>query len=193
MSCPEFDKNGLLFISGELDLLQAKSYREHLKTCAPCVAEVKEMRAFLNSTSRLSEAMPSPEVRQSILQQSRRRPANKHVFQKFESWFQQQVQNQRLIWGASTIVTAAVLFILLINPFSGVKNLTTDDALAWNDDFLLESLYLEAEMENMNSISGLSIIEEYYDDEIDNMSTMTDDFSTIRNGIEGLLQEINAF
>ena len=44
MSCPEFEKKGLLFISGELEKDEARAYRNHLKTCDFCLREIKEYR-----------------------------------------------------------------------------------------------------------------------------------------------------
>ncbi len=48
-------------------------------------------------------------------------------------------------------------------------------------------------MDNINILSSIPELDEEVDDAIDNLSTMTDDYSNIRNGIEDLLQDINAF
>lgn len=193
MSCPEFEKNGLLLISGELNKNEAREYRNHLKECTLCVAEIKEFRKIFEYSRNLEEFLPGPEVRESILNHSRRRPVKAKLLNRIENWWQERIKNQLWVLGVSTVATAAVLVILLLKPFSNMERLNGENALAWNDDFLMESLYLNEDIDNIHNFSNLAIIDEQSDDSIEDLSTMTDEFSTIRNGIEDLLQEIKVF
>jgi len=193
MSCPEFDKYGLLLISGELSEDEGREYRRHCKECQACVAEIKEYRKLFAQTSQLEEHLPAPEVRNFILQQSRRKSSRVMLGSRIRNLWQEMLQNQLWLWGTSTAVTAAVVLLLLLKPFSHYDQLRNDDLLAWNDNFLVETLSLEEDMDNIYTLSTLSVIVEEIETSSDNLSTMTDDFSLIRDGIEDLLQDINVF
>ncbi|MBN2416306.1 hypothetical protein JXO52_10715 [bacterium] len=191
MSCPEFEKSGLLFISGELEKEEAKAYRMHLRECDTCLALVREYRELFAKTEGLAELSPGPEIRERVLAAGSRAAVKSAagkdtVFSRLS----RALFPAPWMWGIPA--AAIVVLMLLLNPFAR-NSAELDDVLAWNDDFLLESAMIEADIENVKTLTATPYLEEDVYSPVPNVSTLNDEFISIRNGIEDLLQEITGF
>lgn len=194
MPCPEFEKYGLLFVSGELESRGAKAFRTHLKQCPDCLQQVHEYRGIAEKTLLLASDEPSAAVRDRILTAARQQQA---AGQKPESVIvrltKQLRQTSSWMW-AVPAAAAAVLLLVLVNPFSaGSGRQASDPALVWNDDFLAESVLLEEEMDMLAVLAEQPVIEEDHISLSYDISALNEDYLTIKNEIEDLLQNIHIF
>lgn len=191
MSCPEFEKSGLLFISGELKKEEARSYRAHLRECTTCLELVRQYREMFELADGLNELSPGPEIRERILEAGRQAPGRTaHRKKSLFTRFGLDMLRSPWVWGIPA--AAAVALMLFLNPFSR-DSAELNDVLAWNDDFLVESSMIEDDIANVGILTGTPHIDEEMLAPLPGVSTLNDEFISIRKGIEDLLQEITGF
>jgi len=188
MSCPEFEKYGFLFLSGELDHDVLADYKRHTKGCKFCQREINNMRSIFSDVES-KEYVPDPVIRQTILLKSCRRPLLKRVQRAIDKYYQKWLRFRYRGLILSTAAVTVVMLIFIVHPFGNAGNFNEKNNLVWNDDFFFETLCIDDDINDICLLSNDMVMS--YDDEV--ISIMAEDFITIRNGIEALRQQINVF
>ena len=154
MSCPEFEKYGFLYISGELSSSERTAYEGHLKTCSMCREEMEGAKQTLQLMERLPSARPSSRTRRAVLRHARReKAAPDSIAMQRMSWIFESLSGRRWAWGLSTAAVAIILLLAVIRPFDRIRPDATvpDDILAWEDDFIAAADWMEREIDRVES------------------------------------------
>ena len=195
MSCPEFENAGYLFLSGELSESEERAFKEHLKKCPACQEELASMKEIWGFMEKLPQMSPSPDIRESILRDARRKKVGPSLLERFRSWTDRWTLNRGLAWGLSTAVVALFIMIIFIRPFDRMQpdQKTMEEILAWDDNFNSEVDWMDQEIDRVESGSLLTNYV-FSNDEVtesdDWLSPMSDDINWIRDKVEDLVKTI---
>lgn len=190
MSCPEFGKRGLLYLSGELNRDEASLYEKHLKECAECRKEMRSAEGIIALAGSLEDPGPSARVRRSVMRAAgrRRSPAGVPV-SRIRGWWHSLHSRHYLVWGLSTAVTAVIIIIIVSNPFNTAEKRFLP---AWNDDFLSSSMALEEDIDDFAS-GRFQEIGDISDPDMQTMSILSENYTDISERIDEINEEIEKF
>jgi hypothetical protein len=195
MSCPEFERFGLLYLSGELASSDRSAYEDHIRACSACRDELEKVRETWTLLEKVPSQRPSARVRKAVLQQARRKKVRKSPLVKMRSWLFDPGPSRPLAWGLSTAVVALIVVMMFIQPFGrqGEDMMPREELLAWEDDFIAEVDWLENEIDRVDSGSLLASYVTSQQDEIGTeewLSPMSEDLDWIREKVEDLVKDI---
>ena len=196
MSCPEFERFGLLYLSGELASSDRSAYKGHVRVCPACREELEMVRETWALMEKVPSQRPSARVRKAILQQARRKKVKTSPLIKMRSWLFEPGPSRPLAWGLSTAVVALIVVMMFIRPFDrrGDDVMHSEELLlAWEDDFIAEVDWIENEIDRVESGSLLASYVSSEQDEIETeewLSPMSEDLDWIREKVEDLVKDI---
>lgn len=196
MSCPEFEKYGYLYLSGELSSSEYAAYEDHLKACPVCREEMEAVKQTLSLMEKLPSVRPGSETRRAVLQHARReRSASSSRKEKRKAWLFENLAGRRWAWGLSTAAVAVLLLLAVIRPFDRIRPdaAVPDDVLAWEDDFIASADWMDREI---NRVESGALLVDYttHEEEGDAseawLSPMSEDLDWIRGKVEDLVKTI---
>lgn len=135
MSCQQFDEQGWLYLSGELDRSESLAFERHLQGCEACRAAVAEARQWTGAVRELPQERPAASVRRAILAEAKAQRPRTGVWHRWLEW------HRALAWGVPSLATAAVVVLFLLRSFSGVG--VRPDLLTWEGGFRQETQALD--------------------------------------------------
>jgi predicted anti-sigma-YlaC factor YlaD len=146
MSCPRFEKEGYLFLSGELNPGEQKAFETHLAECDACRQTMEEVKNSWWQIEKLSKVRPGKSVRKAVLQAARR-PREK------VSFIERLFPNPRLVWGLSAAAAAIILIFIIASPLNrnGLKSISGHSEFSWDDDFFAQADFIEREIDRVQS------------------------------------------
>lgn len=196
MSCPEFEKHGILYQSGELPEKLREDFEEHLSRCEACQEQMANLNLFVDALERLPLAAPDAAVRRRILKAARRQTPlawlTGWIREIHSEWF----ARHPVTWGLSLAGAAIVLVLLVVYPFKEkpAPNLEpTSDLFAWQDDFLAEASFIEDEIDRVESGNLLVSYtkEKTADHDRDSWaSPLSPDLDWVRSQVEGFMKNV---
>jgi len=195
MSCPEFERFGLLYLSGELASSDRSAYEDHVRACSACREELEMVRETWALMEKVPSQRPSVRVRKAILQQARRKKVKTSPLVKVRSWLFDPGPSRPLVWGLSTAVVALIVVMMFVRPFGrqGDDVMLGEELLAWEDDFIAEVDWIENEIDRVDSGLLLASYVTSQQDEIETeewLSPMSEDLDWIREKVEDLVKDI---
>jgi len=195
MSCPEFERFGLLYLSGELASSDRSAYEDHVRSCSACREELEMVRETWALMEKVPSQRPRARVRKAVLQQARRKKVKTSPLIKVRSWLFDPGPSRPLAWGLSTAVVALIVVMMFIRPFGrqGDDVMLREELLAWEDDFIAEVDWIENEIDRVDSGSLLASYVTSQNDEIGTeewLSPMSEDLDWIREKVEDLVKDI---
>lgn len=196
MACSEFEHQGYLMLSGELEANERRAFKAHLKSCLACKEAWLALQETWQEMNALPLETPSAETRKAILHLATTREKTPSLFQKIRSWF--TVPQPGLAWGLSTAVVAIIVMFVVVRPFGLLQRdqVILEEQLAWDDSFISNVDWMEQEMDRLSSgvlLVNYSTTEEQstaseFSDEWS--SPMTEDLDWIRDKVEGLVKDM---
>jgi anti-sigma factor RsiW len=195
MSCPEFEKYGFLYLSGELSPSEYAPYEDHLKTCALCREELEAARQTINLLDKLPSARPSSETRKAVLLHAHRKKTVSSPGKRSMSWIFENLTGRRWALGLSTAAVAVILLLMVIRPFDWIRRdeVVSDDILAWEDDFIAAADWMESEIDRVESGALLADYTTHGEESEESdtwLSPMSEDIDWIRGKVEDLVKTI---
>jgi hypothetical protein len=146
MSCPRFEKEGYLFLSGELNPGEHRAFETHLQECAGCRQMLEEVKVSWRRIETLPKVAPGKSVKRAILKASRR-PREK------VSLIERMFPNPRLVWGLSAAAVAVILIFIVAGPLDHgrLEPVSQQSGLSWDDDFFAQADFIGREIDRVHS------------------------------------------
>ncbi|MCK5145470.1 zf-HC2 domain-containing protein [bacterium] len=178
MFCKEFNENGWLYLSDELDGESGKYFEEHIQHCTACQAQLAEARQWSNVIDKLPLHRPSGTIRKSILREAKASCPPKEHTGFFRKW------QYSLSFGLPGLAAAALLLLILIKPWNH-SDTQVVDILMWDDSVAIEMIDLSLAIITMEKDYN----ENYENDDVDfleetTLSVFHDELSDLRTELE---------
>ncbi len=196
MECADFQHQGFLLLSGEMEAGEKKAFKAHLKTCLECREAWAEFQQTWREMKNLPLEAPSPETRKAIFHLATTRENRPSIFQKIRSWL--TAPQPGLAWGLSTAVVAIIVMFVVVRPFGLMQRdpVVLEENLAWDDGFMSNVDWMEQEMDRLSSgtllVSYSTTEESSTDSEFSDewSSPMSEDLDWIRDKVEDLVKDM---
>jgi anti-sigma factor RsiW len=185
MSCPEFKKRGLLYLSGELSPRRMEAYRLHLEECRECREEVEFLSGLTAAAKNLKRVAPSRSVRRTILKSAAGNRAGEGLVRQLRYRIQSFQVSRYWLWGFPTAATAVCLALLIFNPFKGDRQ----QLLAWNDDFISQSMAIDDHIDDI-SLNATVALNGLTESDISTISISSEHMQEIDESMDRIQQEI---
>ncbi len=169
MSCPRFEKEGVLFLAGELNSDERNAFEKHLAECVDCRKMATEAKDMWRGIEKLPKVAPGKSVKKAILKASRRQREKVPLIERM-------FPNPRLIWGLSAAAVAIILIFIVVDPLNYVhlKPVVQQSDLSWDDDFFAQADFIDQEIDRVQS--GVLLTNYFSSAEISSESDLLDSF-----------------
>lgn len=181
MLCPEFEKYGLLFISGELDGPEKESYTAHQVDCEICRLSLGEYNSTVFNLKSTEAHRPSESLKKTILTAA----AKKRVRKRPTEYVADFVKNLSPLAGSNWKFAAgfatAILLMLLTRPLWNSSGTPEGNIPDWDDAFISNAVWLDQEMDRLESGNYLGIdqhleiehenFENFFNEELDSLES----------------------
>lgn len=181
MSCPEFEKYGILFLTEELDNITTDQYASHLHACDYCQNSLEEIRKTELAIKSETVQQPPENVSSHILNRATKKRIRKPVFDLFVETLRKQLSLSSGNWKFAAGFVTALLFTVVLQSLWNPARPTDPEYQQWDDTFISEAVWIDQEMDRIESghilNEDLNILEEtenfdqYFLNEIDSLKS----------------------
>lgn len=195
MTCPDFENKVYLYLSGELDPSEKNDFKNHFKKCETCAKAFKSVQRTWFELNRLPLEKPDQDIKQTILEQSKKMEAKTFRLNRLSSWINEWIIPRKWLWGMSTVAVAVLLIFFITHPFgkNDMDKSLQEQGFEWEDDFLSQADWLDNEINRMESgqfLTGYISMEEEPSILKEPLSPMNEDLNWIREQVEDLIKTI---
>lgn len=195
MTCPDFENNVYLYLSGELTPSDRNDFKSHLKTCDACKRAFENVQQTWNALNRLPQENANPEIRKTILKQAQKAIVKTSPIERLSIWVRERIMPKKVIWGISTVAVTTLLIFFITYPFDQKEpdQVVQAEVFEWEDDFFSQAELINSEINRMESgqfVTTYTFMEDEPPEFQESLSPMSEDLNWIREQVENLMRTI---